>query len=43
MFLPVLVQIPEKRKLKFFRRALFHMKTKVCLKYFVNDCRRKIS
>ena len=28
----------EKQKLNFSRRALFHMKTRVSLKYFVNDC-----
>ena len=28
----------EKHKLKFFRSTLFHMKTRVSLKYFVNDC-----
>ena len=27
-----------KKKLKFSRIALFHMKTGVCLKYFVSDC-----
>ena len=27
-----------KQKLNFSRRALFHMKTRVCLKYFVHDC-----
>ena len=28
----------KKLKLNFSRIALFHMKTRVCLKYFVNDC-----
>ena len=32
----VLIQSPEKQKLNFSRNALFHMKTSVCLKYFVN-------
>ena len=32
-------EISEKYKLDFSRSALFHMKTRVCLKYFVNDCR----
>ena len=27
----------KKKKLNFFRSALFHMKNKVSLKYFVND------
>ena len=30
---------PQKVKLNFSSSALFHMKTRVCLKYFVNDCR----
>ena len=29
----------EKQKLNFSRSALFHMKTRVSLKYLVNDCR----
>ena len=29
----------EKHKLNFSRSALFFMKTRVSLKYFVNDCR----
>ena len=28
---------PEKQKSNFSRNAIFHMKTRVCLKYFVND------
>ena len=28
-----------KQKLNFSSGALFHMKSRVCLKYFVNDCR----
>ena len=28
----------EKQKLNFSCSALFHMKTRVSLKYFVNDC-----
>ena len=27
-----------KKKLNFSRSPLFHMKTRVCLKFFVNDC-----
>ena len=38
--LSALVKHPEKQKLNFSRSALFHMKTRVCLKYFVNDCIR---
>ena len=33
--------ILEKQKLKFFCSALFHMKTRVSVKYFVNDCPSK--
>ena len=29
----------EKQKSKFSRSALFHLKIRVCLKYFVHDCR----
>ena len=29
----------KKQKLNFSRTTLFHMKARVCLKYFVNDCR----
>ena len=29
---------PEKKILKFPRSALIHIKTRVCLKYLVNDC-----
>ena len=29
---------PEKQKLNISPRMLFHMKTRVCLKYFVNNC-----
>ena len=32
------VKTLEKQKLDFFRSALFHMKARVSLKYFVNDC-----
>ena len=28
----------QKQKLKFLRNVLFHMETRVSLKYFVNDC-----
>ena len=34
----VLVKYPEKQKLSFSRSALFYIKTRVCLKYIVNDC-----
>ena len=34
---------PEKQKLNCSPRALFHMKTRVCLKYFLNDCRNSRS
>ena len=33
------VRAVENRKSNFSRSALFHMKTRVCLKYFVNDCK----
>ena len=33
----------EKQKLNFSRSAVFHMRTRVCLKYFVHDCRLKKS
>ena len=36
--LPALAKISLKKKLSFSRSALFHMKTTVRLKYFVNDC-----
>ena len=39
--LPILAKNFEKQKLNFSRSALFHMKTRVNLKYFVNDCVRK--
>ena len=29
---------PEKKMLRFPRSALIHIKTRVCLKYLVNDC-----
>ena len=35
----MLIKTPEKQKLNFSRSALFRMKTRVSLKYFVNDCR----
>ena len=28
----------SKQKINFSHSPLFHMKTKICLKYFVNDC-----
>ena len=37
-FFLILVKKLEKRKLKFSRSALLHMKTRVSLKYFVIDC-----
>ena len=36
--LSVLVKISWKQKLNFPRSALFHMNTRVCLKYLGNDC-----
>ena len=33
----------EKWKLNISRSALLHMKTRVCLKYFVNDCKHIVS
>ena len=33
----------EKLKLNFCHSELFYVKTRVCLKYFVNDCRRATS
>ena len=32
----------EKQKLNFSRNALLHVKTRVTLKYFVNDCSYQI-
>ena len=37
-FFSVQVKSPEKQKSNFSGSALFHMKNRVCLKYFVNDC-----
>ena len=34
----ILAKTPEKKKLNFSCSALFCMKTRVSLKYFVNDC-----
>ena len=34
----ILAKAFEKQKLNFSRGALFHMKTRVRLKYFVGDC-----
>ena len=31
--------LQKKQKLIFSRSVQFHMKTTVCLKYFVNDCK----
>ena len=36
--LSILFKTPWKWKLNFSRSALFHIKTRVCVKYFVNDC-----
>ena len=36
-----LAKTPKKQNLNFSHSTLFHMKTKVSLKYFVNDCRPK--
>ena len=35
----ILAKTAEKKKLNFSRSALFHIKTRVSLKYFVNGCR----
>ena len=32
-------EISGKSQLKFSRNVQFHMKTEICLKYFVNNCR----
>ena len=32
----------EKQNSNFFRSALFHMKTRVSVKYFVNDCELRL-
>ena len=37
--LSVLAKSLEKQQLNFSRSTVFHMKTRVCLKYFVKDCR----
>ena len=34
----ILAKTLEKSKLNFSSSAIFHMKTRVSLKYFVNDC-----
>ena len=39
----ILAKTLEKQKLKFYCSALFHMKTRVGLKYFVSDCSYQIS
>ena len=36
--LSILEKTVEKKKLNFSRNTLFHIKTRVCLKYFVNGC-----
>ena len=36
--LSILAKSSEKQKLNFSPKALFQMKTRVCLKYFVHDC-----
>ena len=38
----VLAKSPEKQNLNLSHSALFHMKSRVHLKYFVNDCRLNI-
>ena len=35
--LTILARTPSKQKLNFFRGALFHIKTRVCLMYFVME------
>ena len=37
--LSILLKCPEKQKLNFSHSVLFHMKSRVCLKFFANDCR----
>ena len=39
IFLDTRRKLLKKTKLRFSRIALFHMKTRVCLIYFVHDCR----
>ena len=34
----ILAKTLEKQELNFSRSALFHMKTRVSLRYFMNDC-----
>ena len=41
-FVSTCKNLPEKRKLNSTHSALFHMKTRVCLKYFTNDYRPTI-
>ena len=36
--LSILAKSLEKQEVNFSRSTLFHMKTRVDLKYFVNDC-----
>ena len=38
----ILAKAGEEQKLKLSCISLFHMKTRVCLKYFVNDCRKNV-
>ena len=38
-FINISKKLVKKKKLNFACSALFHIKTKVCLKYFVNGCR----
>ena len=38
----ILAKTPEKQKSNLFRSALLQMKTRVCLKYFVHDCRHSM-
>ena len=37
--LSILAKISQKQKLNFSRSVPFHMKARICLKYFENDCR----
>ena len=39
----ILAKDSLKQKLNFSRNALFHMKTRVSVKYFVNSCRSSVT
>ena len=52
IFLSIPEKTPEKQntrktsrkiEIELFRCALFHTKTRVCLKYFVHDCRLQLT